>query len=203
MLHTSHDITQMKIIEENGLTETSQNWCPLHKQPLEYLPCNSTQALKHTRDCSSHTRDECRWLGSTVVDDHAMTLTSTPSNNQTPLFLPSFNPHLTNPGLRPQRDSPHPSLLRLCGCHAVRCFTDRCPLFWLWLIETTEMGRLRIRRILKLSHSTRTRHLHVKHKESETSTPSNDQHLLFNSHQFPLPLLHNDRPHLSPSLQRQ
>ena len=59
-------------------------------------------------------RDRCMWLTSTVVEDHAMTLTSTPSNHQTPLFLPSFNPHSTRPGLRPQRHSPHLSLFAHC-----------------------------------------------------------------------------------------
>ena len=45
-----------------------------------------------------------------VVDDHPMTLTSTPSINKThPLSL-SFNPHSTHPGMRPKRDSPHLSL---------------------------------------------------------------------------------------------
>ena len=48
-----------------------------------------------TRDCPSHTRDGCMWLKSTAVEDHAMTLASTPSNHQTPLFHPSFNPRST------------------------------------------------------------------------------------------------------------
>ena len=54
----------------------------------------TTYTLRSTCDCPSHTRDGCMWLTSTVVEDHAMTLTSTPSNYQTPLFLPSSNPPL-------------------------------------------------------------------------------------------------------------
>ena len=33
MLNTSHDITQMNIIKENGFIATSQNWSALHQQP--------------------------------------------------------------------------------------------------------------------------------------------------------------------------
>ena len=43
----------------------------------------------NTHVTAPHTqRDGCMWLASTVVEDHAMTLTSTPSNHQTPLFSP-------------------------------------------------------------------------------------------------------------------
>ena len=37
------------------------------------------------------------WLASTTVEDHAMTLTSTPSNHQTPLFSSLFQPSLNTP----------------------------------------------------------------------------------------------------------
>ena len=61
-------------------------------------------------------------------------VTSTPSINQThPLSL-SFNLHSTRPGLRPWRDSPRLSILRLCGWHTASWFTDRRWQIWLWLL---------------------------------------------------------------------
>ena len=54
-------------------------------------PKDSLSLQQHTgfdtHVTAPHTRDGCMWLTSTVVEDHAMTLTSTPSNHQTPLFF--------------------------------------------------------------------------------------------------------------------
>ena len=56
-------------------------------------------------------RDGCMWLTSTVVEDRAITLTSTSSSHQqTPPFLPSFSPPQTHHAFMPQCNSPHPSL---------------------------------------------------------------------------------------------
>ena len=60
----------------------------------------NTSALIHTRLFLTH-EGRVHGLTLTIVDDHPMTLTSTPSINQThPLSL-SFNPLSTCPGLRP------------------------------------------------------------------------------------------------------
>ena len=45
--------------------------------------------------------DGCMWLTSTYVEDHAMTLTSTPPNSQTSLFFPLSTLTQYTTGLRP------------------------------------------------------------------------------------------------------
>ena len=46
-------------------------------------------------------------LGSTVASDYTMTLTSTQSNHQHPLILPSFSPHKTHPLAPGKKGTPH------------------------------------------------------------------------------------------------
>ena len=61
----------------------------------------NTSALIHTRLFLTHMRNRCVDWHWQLLMTHPMTLTSTPSINQThPLSL-SFNPHSTRPGMRP------------------------------------------------------------------------------------------------------
>ena len=91
-------------------------------------PCKNSQALIHTWLPLTHTRDGCMWLTSTVVEDHAMTLPHHQTIN-TPLFLPSFNPHHHALAWGYNVIVLRLSLWKLCGCHAASWIIDRSTLF--------------------------------------------------------------------------
>ena len=64
------------------------------------------------------------WLTLTVVEDHAMTLTSTPSNHQTQLFFSLIQPSLNTPWLEATAPQSPPLSLEtvwLPRCQLVHC----------------------------------------------------------------------------------
>ena len=97
-----------------------------HANTIKLIELARIHRLWYTCDCPSRTRDGCMGCHWQLLMKHPITLTSTPSTNKNPPSLHlSFNPHSTHPALRQYHDSPHLSLWRLCGWHAVSWHTDR------------------------------------------------------------------------------